>query len=103
MSEPVRIGGLLAQLAEGLGIEHPIESANLFFKWEAIVGAEVAAKCRPTAIKNGVLKVGTSSAAWASELKYLAPELIKRVNAELGKGVVKEIRPWVDTRPSRPH
>lgn len=91
----------MAQLAAGLGLEHPMESARLFSAWPAIVGPDVAAKCRPTGLKNGVLKVRTSSAAWASEFRYLAPEMIKRVNAELGKQVVKEIKPWVDTHRDR--
>lgn len=97
MPEPSSIGGLLAKLAANLGVEHPIESARLFSTWATIVGPEVAAKCLPTGLKDGVLKVRTSSPAWASEFRYLAPEIIKRVNAELGKQVVKEIKPWVDT------
>lgn len=99
VAEPASIGRLVAQLAADLGIEHPMESARLFSAWEAIVGPEVGAKCRPTALKNGILKVRTASAAWASEFRYLAPEMIKRVNKELGADIVKEIKPWVDTRP----
>lgn len=102
MNEPVPIAGLIAKLAADLGIEHPIESARLFWDWDNIVGAQVAARCRPTSLKEGVLKVKTSSATWAAECRYLAPEMINRVNKELGKSIVKEIRPWVDTRrPSR--
>lgn len=99
MPDPSRIGGLVAELAASLGIEHPMESARLFSSWGNIVGPEIAAKCTPTGLKNGVLKVRTSSAAWAAQFKYLAPELIKRINAELGKQIVHEIKPWVDTRP----
>ncbi|MGI8426816.1 MAG: DUF721 domain-containing protein [Actinomycetota bacterium] len=96
MSDPLKLGSLLAQLAAKWGMDYPMESARLFAGWQDIVGAEIAAKCQPTALKQGVLKVKTSSPAWASEFKYLAPAVIKRVNEELGHPVVKEIRPWIE-------
>jgi len=76
-----------------------MESARLFAGWQDIVGNDIAAKCQPTSLKQGVLKVKTSSPAWASEFRYLAPAVIKRVNEELGSEVVKQIQPWIE----RPH
>lgn len=73
----------------------PEETAQLFVAWAEIVGAEVAARCRPTSLKDGVLKVRTESSAWAWELKYLSPEVVGRINKSLGKRIVTEIKPWV--------
>jgi hypothetical protein len=76
-------------------VQSPLETARLFADWGQIVGDEVAAKCRPTSLKEGVLKVRVTSAIWASELRYLAALLIERVNTALGQPLVTEIKPWV--------
>lgn len=94
-NEPTRIGGTLGALASGWGLEHPAETARIFASWEQIVGPEVAARCRPTSLKGGVLKVRTESAVWASEFRYLSADVIARINSELGKPVIREVKPWV--------
>lgn len=96
MAEPVDIKSLLATIASKWGMENPMEVASLFNSWEKIVGPDIASKCRPSSLKDGVLKVRTSSPAWASQFRYLGPELIRRVNGELGKPLVKEVKAWVE-------
>ncbi len=59
------------------------------------MGPEVAARCRPTSLKGGLLKVRTESAVWASEFRYLSADVIRRINTTLGKQVVGEVKPWV--------
>lgn len=95
MAEPSGIGGALSSLATAWGMESPLESAAIFASWSEIVGPEVAAKCRPTSLKEGVLRVRTDSAAWASEFRYVAAEVIRRINGRFGREVVKEVKPWV--------
>ncbi|HVE76953.1 MAG TPA: DUF721 domain-containing protein [Actinomycetota bacterium] len=93
--DPDPVAGVLSQLAAKWGIESPRETGRLFSAWVQIVGADVARRCEPTALKDGCLRVRTDSAAWAGELKYLAPEIIRRVNTELGKTVVTSVKAWV--------
>jgi hypothetical protein len=76
-------------------MESPLESAAIVATWGEIVGPEVAAKCRPTSLKAGVLRVRTDSPAWASEFRYLTAEVIRRINGQFGREVVKEVKPWV--------
>jgi hypothetical protein len=91
--DPIRIGGTLSALARGWGFESPVETARIFSGWEQIVGPEVAARCRPSSLRGGVLKVRTESAVWASEFRYLSADVIRRI--KLGKEIVREIKPWV--------
>ena len=95
MRDPSRIGTVLGTMAAGWGVENPLESARIVSSWTQVVGPEVAAKCRPTSLKGGVLRVHTDSAAWASEFRFLAAEVRSRINAELGREVVREVKPWV--------
>lgn len=91
MSEPGPLRDLLKELGKRWGMDNPIETARAFSHWERIVGAEVAARCKPLSIQAGVLKVGTESAAWASELRYLAPAVARRVNDDVGTELVREM------------
>lgn len=74
------------------GIEHPLETAKVFGTWHEMVGAQVAARCEPLSLGRGVLRVVAANPAWANELRYLAPEVIRRVNAGVGAEVVKELK-----------
>ncbi|HEX2053237.1 MAG TPA: DUF721 domain-containing protein [Actinomycetota bacterium] len=96
MSEdPARLSGTLSALARTWGMESPVETARIFSSWQDIVGPEVAARCRPTSLRAGVLKVQTDSAVWASEFRYLSGDVIRRINGFLGHEVVRQVKPSV--------
>ncbi len=60
--------------------------------WESAAGAAIAAAARPTAERDGVLTVTCEAAVWAQELDLMGEELIRRLNAELGDGLLRELR-----------
>ena len=57
----------------------------------SIVGAEVAAHCSPEGWSDGVLTVRADSTAWATQVRLLAPDLIKRLAEEVGHGRVVRV------------
>lgn len=89
------IAPLLNRVALKMGIERPAETARLFATWEAIVGPQIALRCQPTSLKEGVLRVKAQSPAWAAELRYLGPEVASRINTALGQTVVQQVKAWV--------
>jgi predicted nucleic acid-binding Zn ribbon protein len=95
MVDPSGLNELLVELAERLGIEHPAETSRLFSAWESIVGSRVAGRCDPVSLRDGVLTVRAATSAWAAELKYLAPEMLRRVNGELEREVAREVKVFV--------
>ena len=52
--------------------------------WPAVVGAAVAAEATPITERGGTLTVACRSSVWAQELDLMAPELVVRLNAQLG-------------------
>jgi len=60
--------------------------------WERAAGPAIAAAARPTAERDGVLTVICSAAVWAQELDLMACELIPRLNRELGRQAILELR-----------
>jgi hypothetical protein len=83
---------VLLEGARAWGLDNPLEIARIFESWKEMVGEQVAARCEPASLGQGVLKVWAASAPWANELKYLAPEVIRRVNAGVGREVVRELK-----------
>lgn len=51
--------------------------------WSEVVPAVVAANTRPLSIERGVLRVATSSAAWAQNLTFERQRLLLKLNEKL--------------------
>jgi Dna[CI] antecedent DciA-like protein len=92
MGDPVGIQSLVGRVAGDLGLAEVLAAGRLFRAWEDIVGPEVAARSEPLSLRGGVLRIQTDSAAWASEVRYLAPELLRRTNEAFGSEVAKELQ-----------
>lgn len=82
--------GWNAHLANGLVFGH----------WARLVGEEVAEHAQPVALREGELTVRASSTAWATQLRLLQGQLLKKIAAGVGHGVVKRMRIQGPTAPS---
>ncbi|MGC8711984.1 MAG: DUF721 domain-containing protein [Leptodesmis sp.] len=51
--------------------------------WSEVVGSVVAAQTRPYTIQRGILKVATSSAAWAQNLVFERQRILEKLNKVL--------------------
>jgi predicted nucleic acid-binding Zn ribbon protein len=57
-------------------------------RWDQIVGADVAEHCRPDRFVDGRLTVLADSTAWATQLRLLTPQVMRRLDEEVGRGTV---------------
>ncbi|MGI9184567.1 MAG: DciA family protein [Solirubrobacteraceae bacterium] len=60
--------------------------------WPATVGAAISAEARPTSERAGVITISCSASVWAQELDLMAPQIIPRLNAVLGRGQLHRLR-----------
>jgi len=63
----------------------------VFARWEEIVGAGVAAHAEPVSLRDRVLVIGTDQPAWATQLRFLGPDLLRRVAAVAGEEAVDRV------------
>jgi predicted nucleic acid-binding Zn ribbon protein len=89
--DPQPLGAVLARLIKVRGWQGPAAEATVFGQWERLVGADVAAHCRPIKLERGELTVEAESTAWATQLRLLAGRLLGRISAEVGTGVVARL------------
>jgi predicted nucleic acid-binding Zn ribbon protein len=86
--DPQLLDATLSRLVETHGWGVDLKVHGVFGRWSDLVGPEVAAHCTPESFADGKLVVRTDSTAWATQLRLLAPTLVRRLNEELGHGTV---------------
>lgn len=85
-------GELVAGLLARLGLADRLQEQAALARWPELVGPEVAARSKALRIREGVLYVQVTSAAWSQELRFLKARIIASFDAALGPGLVKDIR-----------
>ncbi len=87
---PRSISTALAELTSSLAPATTL--ARVQGVWERAAGPAISASCRPVSERAGVLTVACEAAVWAQELELMAPDLLDRVNGELGSDSIKQLR-----------
>jgi predicted nucleic acid-binding Zn ribbon protein len=82
------VGGLLS----ARGWREKAAVGAVFGHWQDIVGPQLALHTKPESFDSGELTVSADSPAWATQLRLMAPQLLKRLAEELGHGTVRHIR-----------
>jgi predicted nucleic acid-binding Zn ribbon protein len=92
---PRRLGEALSEVAADLRLDDPDDVAAVMAAWPAAVGEAVAAHVRPRRLHDGVLLVEVDAPVWATQLRYLEDDVLRRLGRKVRPGVVKSLRPVV--------
>jgi predicted nucleic acid-binding Zn ribbon protein len=98
--DPQLLTSVLGRLMRDQGWEVDVAVHGVMTRWPSIVGAEMAQHCNPESYTDTELTVRTDSTAWATQVRLLAPELVRRLNAELGDGTVTRVNVQGPNAPS---
>ncbi|HET7305055.1 MAG TPA: DciA family protein [Segeticoccus sp.] len=98
--DPELLGDQLDRLLLDRGWNADVAVGSVMGRWPAIVGAQVAEHSRPVTFEDGVLTVRAESTAWATQLRLLSSSILGRLEAEVGAGVVQELRIQGPSAPS---
>jgi predicted nucleic acid-binding Zn ribbon protein len=90
--DPKLLGAALDRLMESRGWGTEVSVHVLLGRWPALVGPELASHSRPERYADTVLTVRTDSTAWASQVRLLAPNLVGKLNQQLGDGTVTRVK-----------
>jgi predicted nucleic acid-binding Zn ribbon protein len=103
--DPQPLNSAIEGLLDAQGWREAAAVGSVFGRWAEIVGRDLAAHTRPDSLTDGELTVTADSTAWATQLRLLAAQLVRRLNAELGDGAVRQVRvrgPAAAAGPRRP-
>jgi predicted nucleic acid-binding Zn ribbon protein len=92
VTDPQPLADAIGGLLDDEGWTLAAATGSVFGRWAQIVGGDLAAHTTPERLTDGELTVVADSTAWATQLRLLSGQLIKRLNAELGDGSVLRVR-----------
>jgi predicted nucleic acid-binding Zn ribbon protein len=89
--QPRRVGDSLDRVANHLGAPSSAAVEAIFSRWTELVGDSVAAHARPRSLREGVLVVAVEDPAWATQLRFLESDLLRRLTDAVGDGRLTRI------------
>ncbi len=75
------LAGALDALLDRLGAETATAITGVFGEWPKIVGEQVAQHVTPIKLERGRLIVEIDDPSWATQMRFLEPQLIEKLNA----------------------
>jgi predicted nucleic acid-binding Zn ribbon protein len=98
--DPQALGSTVDRLVTERGWEAPVAVGGVIGRWDCVVGPDIAGHCVPVSFDDGVLTVRAESTAWATQVRLLAPTLLRCLAEEVGEGTVTRVVVHGPTAPS---
>ncbi|WP_033436281.1 DciA family protein [Saccharothrix sp. NRRL B-16314] len=98
--DPQPLGRLASRMAADRGWAERLAGGQVFARWAKLVGEDVAEHAKPVALSDNELTVQADSTAWATQLRLLQRDLLKRIAAGVGDGVVQKLKVQGPAAPS---
>jgi predicted nucleic acid-binding Zn ribbon protein len=89
---PTVVADVVGQVLGELGLDGVARAHQIGAIWEATVGAQVAAHCRPLGLRGDVLEIQADSPVWSQQLQLRKPELLAALEQALGAEAPRELR-----------
>jgi predicted nucleic acid-binding Zn ribbon protein len=89
--DPELFGQTVDRIVGERGWTTEVAVGGVMGRWAEIVGAEISGHVAPESFEDGVLTVRADSTAWSTQVRLLAPTLLRRLAEELGEGVVERV------------
>ena len=98
--DPAPLGATLKRWIGDAGAGADLTKATVLGRWKEIAGPKIADHCEPISLIDGELVLRAESTAWATQLRGLAPQIVAKINNEVGHGSVLRIRALGPSGPS---
>ena len=90
--DPQTLGAEFSRMIDERGWGDELKIGRVMGDWVGIVGSDVAGHSLPESFEDGCLVVRAESSTWATQLTMLTSTLQRRLDEELGFGVVTSVR-----------
>jgi predicted nucleic acid-binding Zn ribbon protein len=90
--DPQLLASATRDLARSRGWSSRVAEGSVFGRWTAVVGEQIAAHATPSSLNDGVLTVSAESTAWATQLRMVQAQLLAKIAAAVGDGVVTSLK-----------
>jgi predicted nucleic acid-binding Zn ribbon protein len=90
--DPELLGMAARDVAKRRGWSSQVAEGAVFGQWPSVVGQHIAEHATPTVLRDGVLSVSAESTAWATQLRFIQAQVLAKIAAEIGDGVVTSLK-----------
>lgn len=98
--DPQAFGSLVGSIAKSRGWSPHVAEGTILGQWAKVVGEDIASHAEPTGLKDGMLSITAESTAWATQLRHMQPQILAKISAAVGHGVVTKLRIYGPLAPS---
>lgn len=98
--DPSLLGDQMDRLLLDRGWNLDVAVGAVMGRWPEIVGPDVAEHCKPVTFSDGVLTVRADSTAWTTQMRLMSSTILGRLESEVGKDAVTELRVQGPSAPS---
>ena len=98
--DPSLLGDQMDRLLLDRGWNVDVAVGSVMGRWPEIVGRDVAEHCKPVTFSDGVLTVRADSTAWTTQMRLMSSSILGRLETEVGKDTVTELRVQGPSAPS---
>jgi len=111
LPQAVRAGSIAEEFFSSGGYAEKLKQYRAWQVWEQVVGPQIASHAKPLRIRDGILEVRVDQPIWMQQLRMMAPQILQKLNQELGEGLIRELfwkrgrmpdTPVETTAPERP-
>ncbi len=86
-----RLSHTLGSMLKARGLGSRLDEYRVFGQWEKSVGPVIARHAQPQTVRGKKLTLVVDSPAWMQQLSLLKPQIVEKVNRNLGKETIKDI------------
>lgn len=90
--DPQLLGSATMDLARTRGWSGRMAEGSVFGQWSTVVGDQIAEHASPTSLRDGILTVTAESTAWATQLRMVQSQILAKIAASVGDGVVTSLK-----------
>jgi predicted nucleic acid-binding Zn ribbon protein len=98
-----RLSHTLGSMLKARGLGSRLDEYRVFGQWEKSVGPAIARHAQPQTVRGKKLTLVVDSPAWMQQLSLLKPQIVEKVNRNLGKETIKDITLRLGEVESREH
>jgi hypothetical protein len=81
----------LSRILKARGLEGRLHEYRIFAAWDRAVGPAIARHARPRTLRGRKLALIVDSPAWMQQLTLMKPEIVEKLNRELGAETVGDM------------
>ncbi|MCW2561069.1 MAG: hypothetical protein JWP55_5033 [Mycobacterium sp.] len=98
--DPQAFGAATMDMARSRGWAPRVAEGSIFGQWSTVVGDQIAEHANPSSLREGVLTVEAESTAWATQLRMVQAQILAKIAAAVGDGVVTSLKIVGPTAPT---